>query len=270
MGVNTRSVSTLVNNGIAANTNITITKPSGVIAGDVMLAWFAFNSSAGVTVSSTPTGWTKITTGTTNTSGASGGSETNDGGTYSGAFVKVAGASEPANYSWQFSLFTDGACGIIDLTGVDNTTPIQGAAVKSIISGGVAATPIVVPQVGGFASGTADVVSWFMILDLAAKTYTVPNGWDNTTDGWSEINDGTEWQSLWGNPTTSPGATQLAAQNVTPASSSEYQTIQVAITVASTGAVALRPFGVSSSVRGGGGQGGRPRFRINRPSPVGV
>jgi RHS repeat-associated protein len=94
-------------------TSLTINKPSGTAQNDVMIASIAVRpSSASITP---PSGWTLVSredqnTGTTNSLAV---------------YRKVAGASEPADYTWTFSTSTGAAGGIQSFSGVDTSNPID-------------------------------------------------------------------------------------------------------------------------------------------------
>jgi hypothetical protein len=89
---------------VASRTSLTITKPAGVVAGDVLVAYIMFIGGA----PTAPSGWTLQ---------ASFGSD-------EGVYSKVAGSSEPASYAWTIggSAQQSGG-GISAFSGVDNTSP---------------------------------------------------------------------------------------------------------------------------------------------------
>src|SRR3989338_2264228 len=79
------------------DSTLTIAKPTGVVAGDVLIANI---SHVGNTIASTASGWTLISSATVNPPGS------NDDGHFS-LWYKVAGASEPASYSFGVSSTKD-------------------------------------------------------------------------------------------------------------------------------------------------------------------
>lgn len=98
----------------STNNNITINKPAGVIAGDLMLVNIAKGGNR--TTNPSSGGWTFIT-------GADLG-----GGTqrYGGVLYKIAGAAEPANYTFALGAGTNSASGgIVAFSGVNTTTPFD-------------------------------------------------------------------------------------------------------------------------------------------------
>lgn len=106
-------------NALTGNaSSITVNKPAGVVEGDLMIAWIGTaNSSSDVTVN-TLSGWTAIGTGSLNTAG-----ENFARGTL---LRKIAGPSEPSNYTFTFSGTANQATGEIHrLNGINTTTPIN-------------------------------------------------------------------------------------------------------------------------------------------------
>src|SRR3954451_12371689 len=92
----------------AGSTSLTINKPAGVVAGDVMIAAVGANGNTSITA---PAGWSS--TGLYNAA-----AWTNTGGIQ--VPFKVAGASEPASYSWALGTTRPAAGTIVDYIGVDN------------------------------------------------------------------------------------------------------------------------------------------------------
>ncbi len=100
----------------AAVSSLLVTKPTGVVNDDVMVAFVTIG--ADQTVTSAPAGWTLL--GSNNTGGSTG-----DCRHY--VYWKKA-ASEGANYTWGFSAGVDCAIAIVAYTGADLTTPIDVSA----------------------------------------------------------------------------------------------------------------------------------------------
>lgn len=103
-----------------ANT-MTILKPTGVVAGDVMIASIAQRDSAGTMGAATSAGWTLIKTN------GFGGSASRVGT----LLYRVAGATESSSNSYTFALVgtVGGAVGdIVAFSGVDPVTPLDVAA----------------------------------------------------------------------------------------------------------------------------------------------
>lgn len=96
--------------------SITISKPTGTVEGDLMIASFTGDGNAG-NAPTGPAGWTL-------------GDEGNPGGgdgsnAWTAWWWKIAGPSEPASYDFSQTGSADSAGGIITLTGTHETTPID-------------------------------------------------------------------------------------------------------------------------------------------------
>ncbi|MDP9479045.1 MAG: hypothetical protein M3R38_25765, partial [Actinomycetota bacterium] len=114
MAISFRSSST-ANTGNTTASSITINKPTGVAAGDLLLAFLTVAAGSNAVIAP-PSGWTLVL-------------RTNDGTATAGAsYYKVAGASEPTSYQWGFSGTGSpygAAGGISAYTGVANATPLD-------------------------------------------------------------------------------------------------------------------------------------------------
>lgn len=141
--------------------SVTVTKPSGVVSGHVMLAFVAQNEQT-----ITASGWTQII------------QESGSADTFSGTmFYKVAGGSEPADYT--FSVGTSGApiaVGIVAFSGVDNANPIH--ASTSSWSGDEAE-----PDSG--ISLTTSISSRRVVARCARSTSSIIT-FSTATSGWTE------------------------------------------------------------------------------------
>ena len=102
---------------LRAAANLTINKPVGTVAGDVMVAAISTTPS---TISITPPmGWSLLQSQRQNANTSS----------VAAAYYRVAGASEPASYTWTLSNGHAGAVGgILSYSGVDNALPIDVSA----------------------------------------------------------------------------------------------------------------------------------------------
>ncbi len=94
---------------------LTISKPTGTVSGDLMVAAVAVYAS--LPTITAPAGWTLV--------------RRMDGSAFLcdralAVYWKAAGASEPASYAWTLSASTDGSGGgILSFSGVDTTTPLD-------------------------------------------------------------------------------------------------------------------------------------------------
>ncbi len=102
--------------------SLKINKPSGTLAGDVLVASIAVRPS---TATINASGWTLIrrldnTTGNSNSLAV---------------YYKVAGASEPASYTWSFNSSAGSAGGIQAFSGIDTASPVDVEAGVNTASG---------------------------------------------------------------------------------------------------------------------------------------
>jgi hypothetical protein len=112
----------------AGAATLTINTPAGTASGDVMIATV---NTVGA-LPSAPSGWSAITT------------TTNPGWTGNVVtYYKVAGAGEPASYSWGLGSTAQAAGAIAGYSGVDNTYPIGASAATTVGSSTTASTPTV-------------------------------------------------------------------------------------------------------------------------------
>lgn len=103
--------SNVANNG-AGSTSLTLTKPAGTVAGDIMVAQIVSGGASGATFG-TPVGWTLIRRDNTTSTSAS------------GIYYKLAGTIEPANYTWTINSSQPAAGVIATYYNVDTASPIS-------------------------------------------------------------------------------------------------------------------------------------------------
>ena len=136
-------------------TTLTINRPAGVVAGDVMVAGVGIRGAPTVTP---PAGWTLIRRDAAGTD------------TTQALYSRVVTGGEPASYVWSFSSSVPAAGGIVDYQGVDTTTPVDvsGAAVQT-----TASTSILAPSVT--TTGAGDRVVGFFAIS-GTNSITPPAG----------------------------------------------------------------------------------------------
>lgn len=159
---------------ISTNTNLTINKPTGVVEGDVMLVNIAKENNG--TTNPSLSGWTLIAGAAINGSDIRG-----------AVLYKVAGASEPANYTFALGTNTNDAVGsIVAFSGVDVSGPnpfdvAPGSLSTSTTGASITAT--------GITTTTAN----------AAVILFAQSGDNNTFSSWSTTSPGTLTE-LYENP----------------------------------------------------------------------
>jgi hypothetical protein len=110
-----------------------VTKPAGTVSGDVLVA---FIGAIGTTVTFTPpSGWTLLA------------AETSNANINYSVYYKVAGGSEPANYTWTPSIGAKGSIQLGAYIDVDNTTPIDAHNNGLNSTGTVTTVPVAVTVV---------------------------------------------------------------------------------------------------------------------------
>lgn len=93
---------------------ITLTKPAGTVEGDLLIATFYFEDSGSPSVVVSPSGWIALSS-----------FDKASPPQYGRQYYKLAGASEPANYSWTLDLSANGQANIARFSGVDQSNPID-------------------------------------------------------------------------------------------------------------------------------------------------
>lgn len=142
MAIALRNV-TNVDQGSGGSTSIVITKPTGTVDGDVLLAFIEYNGNDTITA---PSGWTLLDT-------AAGGAAHQK----TSCYVKLA-SSEPASWTWTIgSAIWEGS--VSSWTGVDNTTKTEGD---------VAAT-------GATSTATASTLTPTSTNDVSVVAFTTDN-----------------------------------------------------------------------------------------------
>lgn len=137
------------NTATAGNgTSVTVTKPSGATTDDLLLAFFTSNNQN----CSPPAGWTEIADEVTEVFRCQ-------------VFYKVAGGSEPANYTFSVASATPIVCSMSALRGIDETGPIDITAVADTAL--THAEPYTTPSLTG---GTAGRLVYFRTVRLSGTT----------------------------------------------------------------------------------------------------
>lgn len=162
-----RNVQTTIQNTDTA-TSITITKPTDTAENDVMYAHISLAASGGTPALS---GWTVVP----NTQ------VFHDGGT-SAILEKIAGASEPSDYTFAWTGGSRAVGGIVTVQGNDSTTPT--AANPTTATGG-SANPDP-PASGAVALGDYLALA-FTCLEGKTRTFTPPT---NYGEEWDHANSG--------------------------------------------------------------------------------
>ena len=177
-GIAFRAASSAVNN---ATTTLVLPRPTGIVQGDVLLALV---SSRGAPVISAPAGWSSVLT--------------TQNGTLmeQAAFVRTAGASEPASYTFTLSKAVSTTGGILAYSGVDAAHPIDAAAGAVSASSATVTAPSIttstpnamlvahfgMARITGFSTPAA-MTERFDVSVSTALTYKISSAADDETFG---------------------------------------------------------------------------------------
>lgn len=141
--------------------NLTINKPTGTVQDNVMIAAIAVRPDTATITA--PSGWTLVRKDT-NASAIP-----DQLNTYS----KVAGASEPASYSWTIGVNTGAAGGILSFSGVNTASPIDVSGGQQVIG---TTTSIVAPSVN-----TTEVNTMLVTFHCVTSSGTAGSAWTPPT-----------------------------------------------------------------------------------------
>ena len=165
------------NNG-AGGSSLTINVPTGTASGDVMLAHVVVRTAGNAMAA--PAGWNMVLRQDTSSAVAT------------ATYVKVAGAAEPASYSWSFGTAGEASGGIASYVGVNTSAPIDAShaqynnSVSNVDNSGVTTT-------------VANDMLVYAVGIVTATTVNVPTGFTQ------------EWRTASNTSTTSEMSQELLA-----------------------------------------------------------
>lgn len=206
---------------IFSSTLLTDALAAGPTQNNLLVFWFVFSGDSGTVTR--PSGWSSL-----------GDAKISGGGQGVGVHYKLAGASEPTQWTWSTTDEIQAAAyGIIELSGVDTSTPIDVAgsfSSESFGSGEVAVAAIT----------TVTAAAWH----FASMHVSGSGGFSMTTgSGYTEWEDSTRL-GIYYKEIASPGST--GTLGITNSGGSEDRRVF---------SFAVRPSG-----GGGGGGGGNPWY----------
>jgi len=170
---------------------ITVARPSTVASGDVLVAGVAMGNSgnSALTVFTAPSGWSlvrRLDCGTATTLAV---------------YWHLAGASEPATYTWAFDASIEGEAWVSDYSGVDTVSPID------VETGAVdpqSATSYATPSLKTIAANTL-VLGSFASHGGSAATWTAPP----STTTRASLNNGSSRSGLAVEQAIAPASTTV-------------------------------------------------------------
>ena len=159
------------NTGAGAN-NVVLTMPAGVVQKDLIVASLAIRGGSGVTVA-TPAGWTNLR-------------NTNNGtGVRLATFYRIAGASEPATYTFTFSnsqravggislFYGVKSSGVLDVNGATTTGNSATATANSITTTAANSVALAFYAIGR-ESAYSQPTGWTELYDMQQASMTPAN-----------------------------------------------------------------------------------------------
>lgn len=176
--------------------SLSVNVPTGTTASDVMVASIAVRpNTAAITA---PAGWTLVRRVDNASATASS----------LAVYYRVAGASEPANYTWTFSTSTGSAGGIQTFSNVDTAAPINVDAGQNTANGLTHTTPSVTTTVANAMLVTSHDFS-------SSATWTPPAGMNEAFDTASVTVPNTAGISIEGNYVLQPAAGATGTKGAT-------------------------------------------------------
>jgi hypothetical protein len=228
-----------------SGTTVTLTKPSGTVSGDVLIAAMN-NIGASRAVTTIPSGWALIKEELVATSPAVG----------LWVFKKVAGGSEPASYDFTFNYDFNGSGGIVAYSGGSDVS-VTGAVTTT--SGGsspytVAAPAITVPD-------NDSLLVWIGTLNVptptAAATFTAPSGYTKRWEQSTSYNNAAI--TMADDELATAGSSGAASGSVANASGGTSNALGLLVAIAPTG-------GASTIAASGSGEVPEIRSVIVQPN----
>ena len=203
---------------VTSGTSLTINKPTGVVAGDVMIVSIAqYATSSGAAALS---GWTAIKSGSLSQSAR-----------FGTILYRVAGASEGTSYAFTLTPSVSGAVGeIVAFSGVDNTTPLDAIGTGFTTASSASVTAATITTV----TDNAAAILFGMAASITSGTGAT---WGSWASGLTELYDNQGTGT--GNNATSVGA---AWKTIAPAGATGAGSATLSTSMRNGGFwVALRP-----------------------------
>ncbi|MDQ0755116.1 PKD domain-containing protein [Arthrobacter sp. B3I4] len=151
-----------------ASSTVTLNKPAGAAAGDVLVASITADLAPTATA---PAGWTAIVNGLGINSSSSSGAKVF-------SYYHVVGTSDPGSYSWTLSTAVKWGAGVTAYRGVNNTTPLD-SSVATAVNTSYSATSITAPSITTASNGAMLIGG--VGFDSGSPGATPPSGW---TERW--------------------------------------------------------------------------------------
>jgi len=192
-----RAAASAANSSYAA-TSVTVSKPTGTVEGDVMIAALGWDANGSITA---PSGWTLIR------------STLYDVDNNVAAWYKVAGASEPADYTWSQPGNDDFSVGIATYYNVNTGNPINIENAQT----NTTSSNVVAPSITTTAANTMLVFIGSIDHNNVGNTWTPPSGMTervDQTNTWTSIEIADVVQASAGSTGTKTAVTTDTRANV--------------------------------------------------------
>ena len=173
LGQITRVAQSSAATGGSGGTSVVVTKPAGTALNDVLVSVVTVRGSSQTI--NVPTGW-NVVTGLSSTAG---------GNLNQRVFYLVAGASEPASYTFSWTVIERGSASILAYRNVDTTTPIDSTVGAQISA---ASTSIVAPSIS--TTLVNEMLIGFFGDAHSGATFTTPTGMTNIFGAGTEPGSG--------------------------------------------------------------------------------
>ena len=148
----------------ATATPITLSKPAGTAAGDILVA--SITADLNPTMSAVPAGWTPVVKGLSVGSGAR-----------IFSYYHVVDSADPASYTWTTSTAVKWSGGITAYRGVNQTTPLDSSVTTAVATG----TSITVPSITTSSNGALLIGG--VGYDSSTPGISPPSGWTEQWEG---------------------------------------------------------------------------------------
>jgi PKD repeat protein len=163
------AVGTSTTNSATAVSSVSLTKPAGTAAGDVLIA--SITTDLNPSVSSVPAGWTAIVNALSINSSSSSGARVF-------VYYHVVGSADPSSYTWNLGTAVKWGGGITAYRGVNQSTPLDSTVVTAVDTS-YTATGITLASITTASNGAMLIGG--VGFDSSSPAATPPSGW---TERW--------------------------------------------------------------------------------------
>lgn len=163
------AVGTSTTNSATAVSSVSLTKPAGTAAGDVLIA--SITTDLNPSMSSVPAGWTAIVNALSINSSSSSGARVF-------VYYHVVGSADPSNYTWTLGTAAKWGGGVTAYRGVNQSTPLDSTVVTAVDTS-YTATGITLASITTASNGAMLIGG--VGFDSSSPAATPPSGW---TERW--------------------------------------------------------------------------------------